>query len=97
LEKSPPQNQRIRQAAINILNYLRDHPQAKDTVEGIARWWVHEDAQVVRDALRLLQEEGVVEKKGQLYQLRQIDRKQTHRPGIEEILQRLKKRINVEE
>jgi len=80
----------MRQVAINILNYLRDHPQAKDTAEGIARWWVHEDAQAVKDALSLLQKEEVVEKTGQLYQLKQINRKQTHRPSIEEILQRLK-------
>jgi len=71
LEKDHPQNQRIRQAAINILNYLRDHPQAKDTAEGIARWWVHEDVQVVKDALGLLQKEGVVEKKGRVFQLKQ--------------------------
>jgi len=71
LEKNHPQNTRIRQAAINILNYLRDHPQAKDTADGIARWWVHEDAQVVKDALGLLQEEGVVEKNGRVFQLKQ--------------------------
>jgi len=27
-------------AAILILNYLVKHPDAKDTLEGIARWWI---------------------------------------------------------
>jgi hypothetical protein len=29
--------QEIRDA---ILHYLKDHPHAQDTLEGIARWWV---------------------------------------------------------
>ncbi len=39
------------QLALRILDYLRRHPQAKDSVEGIARFWVNADAIEVRRAL----------------------------------------------
>jgi hypothetical protein len=26
--------------ALQILEYLKDHPQAKDTIEGISQWWL---------------------------------------------------------
>lgn len=31
------------EVAERILRYLREHPEAKDTVEGIAEWWLAED------------------------------------------------------
>lgn len=55
--------------AIAILQYLCDHPQAKDNAKGIARWWVHEKQEVVVRALRLLVEEGVLEKVRHVYGL----------------------------
>ena len=48
--------------ALQILDYLRRHPQAKDSVEGIARWWVNADPLDVRRALDKLVELNLVEK-----------------------------------
>lgn len=42
------------QLAFKILDYFRRHPQAKDTVEGIARWWVQDDPVEVRRVLEKL-------------------------------------------
>lgn len=40
-----------------IVEYLRNNPDAKDTVEGIAKWWVHKDKYVVERALEYLVEQ----------------------------------------
>jgi hypothetical protein len=61
---------KTQQIAIQILSYLRKNPEAKDTAEGIAQWWVHEDIRVVEKALHLLVAEGVIEKKANTYQLK---------------------------
>lgn len=39
------------QLAFKILDYFRRYPQAKDTVEGIAKWWVQDDPVEVRRVL----------------------------------------------
>ena len=49
-----------------ILEYLEAHPQACDTVEGVAKWWVMsqqvaETVLAVRGALGRLKQEGLVE------------------------------------
>ena len=55
----------------DILEYLIEHPDAQDTLEGIIEWWLLEQkirhqTLVVREALSKLVEEGfVIEKKGQ--------------------------------
>jgi hypothetical protein len=51
--------------AQDILAYLREHPGAGDTVEGISRWWVlrqriNESVDAVRLALGQLEKEGLV-------------------------------------
>lgn len=51
----------MRRVAIAILSYLRANPHAKDNLEGIARWWVNEECQVVQKSLALLLEIGAVE------------------------------------
>jgi len=51
------------QLALQILDYFRRHPQAKDSVEGIARFWVHGDPVEVRRALDRLVELKLVEKR----------------------------------
>ena len=54
-----------------VLTYLRMHPMAKDTIRGIAEWWVNEDLAIVEKALVLLEAEGVIEKKSDVYRLKQ--------------------------
>ncbi len=54
--------------AQEIKRYLRAHPRAADTVEGIAKWWLtrqrYEEAlERVQDALDLLVEQGVATKR----------------------------------
>lgn len=66
--KKPSEND-TRRIAIAILHYLRDHPQAKDSVTGIAQWWVGEERNAVEEALRVLLREGVMVKRRHLYQL----------------------------
>ena len=57
----------IHDAAAAIERYLHTRPQAAETVEGIARWWLirqrYEDSiDLVRHALDLLVRRGVVER-----------------------------------
>ena len=78
--------------AIATLNYLRDHPQAKDSLQGIAKWWVGEEPEVVEKALAFLLEEGVIVKRRHVYQLTSHE---TARDGfmvIEKSLRRLQRR-----
>lgn len=51
------------QLALQILDYFRRHPLAKDSVEGIARFWVSADPLEVRRALDKLVELKLVEKR----------------------------------
>jgi hypothetical protein len=58
---------RIAQLKDEILKYLGAHPQAADTVEGIASWWLlrqryQEEIQKVQQALDDLVERGLVTK-----------------------------------
>ncbi len=55
--------------AIAILHYLQDHPMAKDSAEGIAKWWVSEEQRLVEKALNFLVNTSVMEKRGHLYRL----------------------------
>jgi hypothetical protein len=49
--------------ALQILDYFRRHPQAKDSVEGIAQFWVSADPIEVRRALDRLVDMRLVEKR----------------------------------
>ncbi len=51
------------QLASRILDYFQRHPQAKDTVEGIARWWVSADPVGVRRVLDRLVDLELVERR----------------------------------
>lgn len=51
--------------AQQILRYLDEHPQACDTLEGVARWWVMsqqltDSVKAVRQALAQLEAEGAI-------------------------------------
>jgi Fe2+ or Zn2+ uptake regulation protein len=51
--------------AQGILNYLRSHPEASDTLEGIAKWWlmrqrVSESTEVVQRVLERLRDQGLI-------------------------------------
>jgi uncharacterized protein YigA (DUF484 family) len=51
--------------AQDILNYLRSHPEASDTLEGITKWWlirlrVSDTTEVVRRALERLRDQGLI-------------------------------------
>jgi hypothetical protein len=54
----------------DIMNYLLDHPEAKDTLDGIQRWWVLEQrvkremAQVEKAVTRLIQREWLLVRRG---------------------------------
>lgn len=50
----------------SLIRYLRDHPQASDTSEGIAHWWLAADhpqvsLPAVEAALAWLEAQGIVE------------------------------------
>ena len=49
--------------ALRILDSLRSHPQAKDSVEGIAQFWVSADPIEVRRALDRLVDMKLIEKR----------------------------------
>ena len=45
-----------------LLNYIDSNPQAADTAENIARWWLKMPLRTVLPALNRLVDEGVVER-----------------------------------
>ena len=64
---SRPERIQIDEAAAVIERYLSARPQAAETVEGIARWWLvrqryDDSVDLVRRALDLLVRQGVVER-----------------------------------
>ena len=59
------QAERVQAIANEVERYLTDHPQAADSVEGIATWWlarqrIHYELELVRRALEHLRHKGVV-------------------------------------
>jgi hypothetical protein len=60
--------ERAEEVADVVARYLRAHPEASDTLEGIARWWLSRQRQddateLVKAALDLLVQRGVVERR----------------------------------
>ena len=57
------------QVAAQILDYLKERPQAMDTLEGIAEWWlmrqrIRMDVAMLAHVLRRLTARGVLEELG---------------------------------
>jgi hypothetical protein len=68
LNRCLPINTKLPKLARQILRYLREHPEAQDTVEGIMVWWVSERAikhwlPQVRRSLAVLVARGYLEKR----------------------------------
>ncbi len=73
--------ERIETIAREIERYLADHPEAADSAEGIARWWltrqrIHYEVALVEAALAHLRRKGVVVSDtgagGPLYRLNRV-------------------------
>lgn len=79
----------IRRVAIAILSYFREHPMAKDSAAGIAKFWIGESDEIVNEALTLLIQEGVIEIKGSIFQLIRSAGAITKDELVEKILRRL--------
>ncbi|MDZ7754049.1 MAG: hypothetical protein U5S82_21020 [Gammaproteobacteria bacterium] len=72
--------ERVRDVAREIEHYLESHPQAADSLEGIANWWISRqrlqtELEVVRAALEQLSQAGIVsarwgrDRQGPIYRL----------------------------
>lgn len=94
--KRVTENHNVCRVAIAILSYLGDHPLAKDSARGIAKWWVGEELNVVEKALALLVEEGMIEKKRHLYQLTSREASLNDRTSIDKALRQLRRRKSTE-
>ena len=60
-------NQKTEQLARMILNYLRRNPNAADTLEGIAKWWlgfekIESSVEDVANILENLVQQGIIER-----------------------------------
>jgi hypothetical protein len=58
-------NERHEQISELIVSYLGKHPEAQDTLEGIANWWltferIELSTNAVADALQSLMQQGIV-------------------------------------
>jgi Fe2+ or Zn2+ uptake regulation protein len=62
-----PQEARVTEVVDAILRHLHDHPDAADTVDGIAKWWIPgewcADTRTVLDALTRLHDQGLVQQR----------------------------------
>jgi hypothetical protein len=61
-------NERTEEVANVVARYLLAHPDASDTLDGIARWWLSRQRQddaseLVQAALELLIDRGLVERR----------------------------------
>lgn len=61
------ENQNIQTVADEIISYIRKHPNAADSVDGITRWWLTQQRyetvmNIVQDALDMLVTSGKLQK-----------------------------------
>ena len=50
-----------------LINYMQNNPEAKQTAEGIARWWIlqqkfEDEIEVIERVIKCLTDEGIIEK-----------------------------------
>jgi hypothetical protein len=70
-ETSGPSNcDAVAQVVAELRRYLAAHPDAADSLAGVLKWWLprqryEETAEIVREALERLAEEGVVSRRAQ--------------------------------
>lgn len=80
-KSKPKQESRLREQEITeaILEYFAEHPNASDTLEGIAEWWIMRqqvrfEVEMLANVLRHLTAAGLLQKVGEgdqaLYQLK---------------------------
>ena len=72
----PAQSERLGELAAQITSYLAAHPNARDTVEGVHRWWLtgtDATSDEVSAALNYLVSLGRVERVDQQFQRREHD------------------------
>jgi len=69
LSKQDDERWREKEMADTIVGYLAEHPQASDTLEGVAEWWimrqqVRTEVNTLKKVLRQLTKSGVLEEIG---------------------------------
>lgn len=57
-----PEKPSVRKAAQAIIDYFFEHPRARDTMRGIAEWWIHDTLVATKEAIEFLIDRGLVEK-----------------------------------
>lgn len=67
VQRVSDQPQSVDELARDIAAYLREHPEAADSVDGIAQWWLQRQryriaVDRVKEALHRLEEQGQVER-----------------------------------
>ncbi len=50
----------VKLAAGAIIDYILEHPGARDTARGIAEWWIHKSLLATRAAIEFLHEKGMI-------------------------------------
>lgn len=81
----------IAKTGVAILNYLRDHPDAEDTAEGISQWWVGETQRVVEKALGILVREGAIDQRGNIFRASRQSFSEKDKLRIMHVLEQMKK------
>jgi hypothetical protein len=92
LSKTYAYNQVCR-VAIAIITYLRQHPDAKDNLDGVALWWVDEERDLVDEGLSLLVELKTVKKDHELYSLAGSLRNERSDASLEQLTEELRQKM----